>query len=168
MNFSKKPRNQQQTEKFYKSSALNLQLGLLLALLLVYIGLEFTSAKNIVQLPDHIPDEPAAYVFDAPSKIVIEKPKEEAKKPEKRKTELKDDFKLTDKPTEILEPTDLLTDETPPVSIDSIVEYVEKEDIRKDFDFILVEEAPVFPGCENLDKKSGKRMFYAKNKNIRK
>lgn len=162
MNFSKNPSNQQQTEKFHKSSALNLQLGLLLALLIVYLGLEFTSTKQIVQLPDYKPDEPRSYVVDAPSKIVIERPTAQQQKKQPQKKELADDFTMTDDPVVLTKPTEFITDEVPPIVIDSIAEIVDKEEPEDDIDFIAVEQAPLFPGCENLNKKEAKFCFTKK------
>lgn len=160
MNFSKQPqKNQPQTEKFYRSSGLFMQLGLVLALVFVYVSLEYTSTRTIVKLDDFILDDNPTYVFSAPPDIIIErkqKPKE--RQIPKKVVLVKPKIVPNDTPTDIL--TDLPPEDTSiEDKIDGIVEVIDPPEVTEPIDFIVLEEAPVFPGCEGLKKEESKACF---------
>ncbi|MDY7394588.1 energy transducer TonB [Aureibaculum sp. 2210JD6-5] len=161
MNFSKQPqKNQPPTEKFYRSSALFMQLGLVLALLIVYVSLEFTSTKTITLFDDFIPDEEQAYVFTAPPDIIIEK-KQEPKEKQKREKVPLTDHEIVPDNTKFEDVLDLpTTDDQPKIDIGEIDEVIEKgDDDIPPIPFEILEEAPVFPGCEGLEKQESKACF---------
>ncbi len=161
MNFSQKPqKNQPATEKFYRSSALFMQLGLVLALLIVYISLEYTSTKTTLLFDEYVPDDTPIYVFTAPPEITIERKKVPLENQVRKKVQL-----TTSKVVPNDTPIDIILnlppgDATPKDKIGGIVEAPDNpyDDIEP-IDFIILEEAPIFPGCEDLEKEESKVCF---------
>ena len=162
MNFSKQTqKNQPPTEKFYRSSALFMQLGLVLALLIVYLSLEYTSTKTVFVLDNVVHEEGTTYVFSAPPDIIIERNQEPREKLVPKKAPLIDINIVPDdtKTPEILELPD--SNENPKkLNISDIVEIVEEGPILEEpIPFTILEEAPIFPGCENLKNEEAKACF---------
>ena len=163
MNFSKNPQHQHHSEKFQKSSILFLQLGLVLALLVVYLALEFTTSQQKVIYHDFtLIDEPNV-IIDHPI-FAIEKVKDPIAQPKvKNKVPIIDpiikpnDTELT---IQVLSP--LIDDEPITNVIDSIVEAPFDIDDGETLPFIRIEEAPIFPGCEDLDSLATKQCFTKK------
>jgi protein TonB len=165
MNFSKKPQKQHQIEKFQKSPFIFTQLGLVLALLVVYLALEFTTEKKITILADVVPyDDPIFVTSDGPV-IIIEKEKVKKESKIKRKLPLVDPT-IVPNDTDIIEKVlDPPIDDKPPVDIiNTIVEApdVEEIDPNEKISFILIEESPIYPGCEGLDSLASKQCFIKK------
>ena len=176
MNFSKKnheliPKNennmsktqkQHLNDKLQKSSVLFLQLGLVLALFFVYTALEYESIKKEFPLAEVVPDEPQTaitndVIFTIERKKVQKSPKE---RPQTNSTEVftkVPDTELT--PEQILEPVD--PDE--PTINEKINSLPGDDTLTPDpdeiIDFKVLEEVPVFPGCEGLEKEASKQCF---------
>ncbi|MET2983786.1 energy transducer TonB [Aureibaculum conchae] len=160
MNFSKQPqKNQPPTEKFYRSSAIFMQLGLVLALVIVYVSLEYSSTKTITFIDDPIPDETTIYMFNVLHDFTIEKKQNPKKQQAPKKVVLvKPKIVPDDTPTEIL--TDLPKEDTSiQDKIDAIVEVIDPPETTEPINFIVLEEAPIFPGCEGLEKVESKACF---------
>ena len=160
MNFSQNPKkNQPPTEKFYRSSGLFMQLGLVLALFIVYISLEYSSTKNIVMIENDVLPDDIPFVLTAPPDIIIES--ELKPEPKMKKKVILAPPKIVPNDTEIIKILDLpTTDTNPPLDLGKIDEVVPEEDLSDEvIDFIILEEAPVFPGCEDLDKEKSKACF---------
>ena len=161
MNFSKQnQKNQPQTEKFYRSSAIFMQLGLVLALVIVYASLEYSSTKTITLLDDFIPDDNSTYIFSAPPDIIIERKQEPKEQPVKKKVQL-NDLETVPDDTKISEILDLPStdNQQPTLDIGNIDEVIPPEKVTEPIDFIVLEEAPIFPGCEGLTNKESKACF---------
>ena len=130
-----------------KNSSLYFSLGLSLVLLMTYIALEWKSYSTASDW-DHSLLIQESSIDEAP--IVIKIPK---------KLPIK---KIKTPPVIIIKEDDDLVEETPiessesdqnmeivPIDSISVMEEIEDEII----DFILIEEVPVFPGCENQKDK---------------
>ncbi|WP_117881800.1 energy transducer TonB [Aureibaculum luteum] len=160
MNFSKQTnKNQPPTEKFYRSSALFMQLGLVLALLIVYLSLEYTSTKTVFILDDVVHEEGTTYVFNAPQAIIIERKSAPQEPPIMKKVKLVEPKIVPNEtPTETF--IDLPPDETTTTEkINGIIEVVIKESDIAPIPFTVLEEAPIFPGCEDLKNEAAKTCF---------
>jgi protein TonB len=126
-------------------------LGLALALLIIYIGIEWKTfdrtvtdlgmsnlaAEEEIDIPitEHIQEvKPPPPPPPAPEKIEV--------------VEDKEDIEET-----ILESTE--TDETEKVEVVEIEEVVEEEEVAEDVPFAIIEEVPTYPGCKgsNAQKK---------------
>lgn len=147
-----------------KYSAVFTQLGLVVALFIVFVSLEYkTEQEKIIsatgdnlietpyQLADNIPIIVVKEIFE--SKVVNNKEKNvfiekiipvkdleietviDVKQPEESDVNFIDKIEVLD------DPIDLIDDEVP---------------------FLVIEEAPVFNGCENLSKKATKKCFTKK------
>ncbi len=162
MNFSKEnQKHQHPTEKFFKSPALFMQLGLVLALLIVYLILEVTTVKTVATIKIGEPDEVENYVFSAPPEIIIEREQSNDKQKIIKKVPLiaidiiPDDIN----PETILDLPKINTSEPKP-TIGSIIEAPgDGGEEPKPIDFFILEEAPIFPGCEGLKGKASKKCF---------
>ncbi len=126
-------------------------LGLALALLVIYIGIEWKTydrtvadlgmsnlaAEEEIDIPitEHIQEvKPPPPPPPAPEKIEV--------------VEDKEDIEET-----VLESTE--TDETEKVEVKEIEEVVEEEEVEEDVPFAIIEEVPTYPGCKgtNAQKK---------------
>ena len=151
---------QHRNDKLQKCSVLFLQLGLVLALFFVYTALEFQSSKKQFPLTDISTQEPTS-VFD--SDIVI-KIKRKVKNPAKKKPQTKSTSIFTKIRDEVLTPTTILdaVDPDEPLINDQINALPEDNtpfDVDEIQPFILIEDAPIFPGCEGLEKEASKACF---------
>lgn len=166
MNFSNKksdvhqPKNQRPSEKFQRCSGIFMQLGLVLAMFMVYMALEYSSERNLVffDVQQDIIDD--TYVVDVPNYTVVKKkvkvmPQIDKLKPLDQIIKVDD---LTPDPKEIFDPKPSDHEIIPTISSlphDEGPEDVEPEAVI----FILIEDAPVFPGCEGLEKDASKACF---------
>ncbi|MDC1162191.1 energy transducer TonB [Tenacibaculum sp.] len=154
-----------QLEKF---STVFTQLGLVLTLFVVYVVLEHKSEeKNYIEPGDRTSE---VYRLDDPSTIfrkeVVQTKVNEPKAP--KVSNAIDDIKVVDdnhtvKTTLIATPTD----EPQELNIETLTVIDEGDGIDDKEDptpviFKLLEEAPVFRGCEGLDKKDNKKCFEKK------
>ncbi|NAS13784.1 energy transducer TonB [Poritiphilus flavus] len=144
-----------------KGGFLRFQIGLILALLLVYIGLEASFSMNKEKELPPEPYIPEEVIFD-PDVILArpEKPKIIAKqKPSPR-------IKAVPNHVDVVPPEDFIA--IPPDEPSNLdpgeIDYVEPE-VPEEIPIEVVEEVPIFPGCEEVPKSERKACF---EKQIRK
>ncbi|MEM7380644.1 MAG: TonB family protein [Bacteroidota bacterium] len=142
-----------------KGGFLRFQIGLILALLLVYMGLEasFSMNKELELPPEtYIPEE---VVFDPA--IVLprpEKPKVPAKqKPSPKIVKVPDHVDIVPPKEVINVPPDEPSSDLNPDEI----EYAEPE-VLEEVPWEAVEDVPIFPGCEDVPKSERKACFEKK------
>jgi len=143
------------------NSNLFLQLGILLALVLVYTAFELKFVKTVFNLPDKtvFTDEPAIFVFPP-----FEVEKQESPKEKLKTTKLLDDFIIDNSDSKTEEDIIVIKPE-PTINYDSIFGEVPIiEEIIKDetFPFVLVEQAPRYPGCKEKTEEAYKKCFNEK------
>ena len=161
MNFSQKPKkNQPPTERFYRSSALFMQLGLVLALVIVYVSLEYRSTKKVTMIDVFASGEPVPDVFTVPPIIIIEQNQEPTEPKASVKTPLID-LEIVPNDTQNIIILDLPpTDDEPVLDIGSIEEVIDDDGANGvPVPFVNLEEAPIFPGCEDLKHEESKACF---------
>ena len=139
MEIKKNPKaNLENYSKFF------MQLGLVLALLIIYLGIEYkTFDRDISDLGN------ANYNEEIEEEIPITERVEQIKPPPPpppapEKIEVVEDEKEVEET--VLESTE--TDENEAVEVEEIEEVVEEEEIMEDVPFAIIEDAPVFPGCK--------------------
>lgn len=121
-----------------------MQLGLVLALLIIYLGIEYkTFDRDISDLGD------ANYQEEVEEDIPITERIEQIKPPPPpppapEKIEVVEDEKEVEET--VLESTE--TDENEAVEVEEIEEVVEEEEVMEDVPFAIIEDAPVYPGCK--------------------
>ena len=123
------------------------QLGLVLTLLIIFVGLEWKSIdRNVGDIHSISLQNIEEEVIPMTERIVEVKPPPPPPPPAPEKIEIvADEAEIEES---VLESTE--TDETEAietVEIDNIEEIIEEEEIEKDIPFAIIEEAPVFPGC---------------------
>ena len=131
-------------------------LGLALALIVIYIGIEWkTFERSIADLG--IADIAADEEIDIPITERIQEvkpPPPPPPAPEKIEVvEDEEDIEET-----ILESTE--TDETEAVEVEEIEEIVEDEEVVDDVPFAIIENVPVYPGCKGSNEE--KKNYFAK------
>jgi protein TonB len=124
------------------------QLGLVLTLLTVYVGIEnktYDEGANGLALitSDHDDEEDIPEVFMEPPVEV--KPPPPPPPPEKIEI-IEDEEEIEET---IIESTE--TDESEKIEIE-IVEVFEEEEIIEDVPFAIIEDVPVYPGCKGTKK----------------
>ena len=139
MNDKKSPRAN--LENYSKSF---LQLGLVLALLIIYLGIEYkTFDRDVTNLGDAIFEEIVEEDIPITERIEQVKPPPPPP-PAPEKIEVVEDEKEVEET--VLESTE--TDENEAVEVEEIEEVVEEEVVMDDVPFAIIEDAPVFPGCK--------------------
>ncbi|MBT8384104.1 MAG: energy transducer TonB [Bacteroidia bacterium] len=139
MNVKKSPRAN--LENYSKSF---LQLGLVLALLIIYLGIEYkTFDRDVSNLGDAIFEEVLEEDIPITERIEQVKPPPPPP-PAPEKIEVVEDEKEVEET--VLESTE--TDENEAVEVEEIEEVVEEEVVMDDVPFAIIEDAPVFPGCK--------------------
>jgi len=145
-------------------SKLFLQLGLVLALLIIYLGIEYkTFDRDISDLGD------ANYQEEMEEEIPITERIEQIKPPPPpppapEKIEVVEDEKEVEET--VLESTE--TDEDEAVEVEEIEEVVEEEEVLEDVPFAIIEDAPVFPGCKGSKAEKKKCLQDKIQKHVRK
>jgi protein TonB len=161
-NFKKLPRKQ--LEKF---STIFTQLGLVLVLFVVYISLEHKTEEKKAIVFEH-EDSKIAY-FDPSTEIIFTK---EVKVTPNIKVVKTPPF-IVDAPidkgdnTVIETVIDLPSEKDPEIiDINTVVTIVEKPTFNDEDEvpYILIQDAPVFKGCEGLSKEENKACFDTKMK----
>lgn len=162
---NEKPENKSQkrnpNDNLQKSSILFLQLGLILALTCTYYVFEIESkTKQLKDFTSELSPNDNYDITPPPTVIVYEtnKPLEKQKaKPKFSKTDIKvvdDNTDITttvlDTISRTLEDVDKVLNTLPDITDDEIIEPQP---------FILLEEVPVYPGCENMTNKEAKACF---------
>ena len=163
MKISKK--NTQGKNQLNSYSNLFFQLGAILALVIVYVTFEMNFYKDIPFLSDNteIKGEPDIFVFP-PFELEIKDIPEENQ--EKKVPELLDKIIIDDN---ILEPDErkfLLNEPETNINLDSIFADVPVSDEPEDelIPFVIVEQAPRYPGCKGNTEEEFKLCFNEKIK----
>jgi protein TonB len=121
-----------------------LQLGLVLALLIIYLGIEYKSFdRDLSILGDVAIQEEVEEDIPITERIEQIKPPPPPP-PAPEKIEVVEDEKEIEET--VLESTE--TDESEAVEVEEIEEVVEEEVVDADVPFAIIEDAPVFPGCK--------------------
>ena len=147
------------------NSTLFLQLGILFSLVLVYSLFELQFSRTVFTLPDktaHL-EEPDIFVFPP---FQIEKQKIPEKKIKIKLPTLLTKFTLDESNEPSKDTGFILKEPSKPVDYDSIfsdVPIIEDED--EIIPFVLVEQAPRYPGCKGKTEEEYKKCF---NKKIKK
>ena len=125
-------------------SVLFMQLGLLLALLVTYLGIEFKSYdRTVADLGNVALQEEVEEDIPITERIEQVKPPPPPP-PAPEKIEVVEDEKQVEET--VLESTE--TDEKEAVKVEDIQEVVEDEPVIEDVPFAIIEDAPIFPGCK--------------------
>ncbi|WP_394747322.1 energy transducer TonB [Spongiimicrobium salis] len=165
-NRNAKPKGSKHDANLRKRGSQRFQLGLILALLLVYIGLEasFRNVAPIESKDSAILEVSLIEVYPELEKIRVEQPKEPEIKPQ-RKIVNPDTFKVVDNDTFVEEAKKVVEVIEVPKGEFKITEIPdEEEDIIDEVPFILVEDVPIFPGCEKVEKSERRTCFNEKMK----
>ena len=127
-----------------KSSKLFMQLGLVLALLIIYLGIEYkTFDRSLADLGNANNQEEIEEDIPITERIEQIKPPPPPP-PAPEKIEVVEDEKEVEET--VLESTE--TDESEAVEIEEIEEAVEEEEVAEDVPFAIIEDVPVYPGCK--------------------
>ena len=125
-------------------SKLFMQLGLVLALLVVYLAIEKKTYDRVIENLGPV----VLNMEDEEQTIEIEQIKPPEPKtpppPTPDKIEVVEDEEEIEET--VIESTE--TDETEAVEVEDIVEVEEEEEVLEDVPFNIIEEVPVFPGCK--------------------
>jgi protein TonB len=138
-------------------SKLFMQLGLVLALLIVYLAIEKKTYDRViddlgpvvlnieddeqtVEIEQIKPPEPKTPPPPTPDKIEVVEDEEEVEET-------------------VIESTE--TDEDEAVEVEEIIEVVEEEEVIEDVPFAIIEDVPIFPGCKG-NKAKLKKCFQEK------
>ena len=154
------------TKQLEKFSNIFTQLGLVLALFIVYISLEHQTAQKTVAVLE--PDESNIVYIEHDTEVLYTKqPKVKPKIETPKITKLIIDEPISKGDNNIIENVIDISEEEPQlIDIDSFVEIEEDGDFNPEdvVDFISLQYAPVFKGCKNLSKEDNKRCFDKKMK----
>ncbi len=123
------------------------QLGLVLTLLLIYVGLEWKTVDRYIGEFDQASFETEEIIEIPITQRILEVKPPPPPPPAPEKIEIvTNDVDIVET---VLESTE--TDETEFIDVteyDDIEEIIEEEDIIKDIPFAIIEEAPIYPGCK--------------------
>lgn len=151
-----------------KYSTLFMQLGLVCTLFIVYVLLEYKTEEIQIVSIDYKPAPPVFFPDDVPLIILKEVPKEEIVKPKEKPPVL--DLGIIEKGEDIVIETILKIDNTAQVAkeiniaLSSLIDLGEGNPPPEDVPFLLIEDAPVYKGCEGLSKAANKKCFKQKVK----
>lgn len=148
------------TKQLEKFSTIFTQLGLVLVLFIVYLTLEHKTLQKSVAIYEPEVNEP---IYVEPStEIIFQKEKIVKLRVEMPKTVfiLDEPIKDVDNKTEetvILQPTE----EPVPFDVNTVVtvKIPDPEEPAETVPFIMIQNAPVFKGCEGLSKEENKKCF---------
>lgn len=155
------------TKQVEQYSALFMQLGLVLTLFIVFLALEHQSVvEKTVYIPPTI-EKQDIYTMDRPiifKKEVVTKKKRVSKlmKQVANLTVIQKTTNETKVPETVIDKSNTITI---PVLDNSIIEEKEDEEINKEDEphsLFAIQEAPIFKGCEGLDKVANKKCFEKK------
>lgn len=125
-------------------SKLFMQLGLVLALLIIYLGIEYkTFDRSLSDLANVLGEDEIEEEIPITERIEQIKPPPPPP-PAPEKIEVVEDEKEVEET--VLESTE--TDEDEVIEIEEIEEAVEEEEVLEDVPFAIIEDAPIFPGCK--------------------
>ncbi|OIQ40937.1 MAG: hypothetical protein BM563_01915 [Bacteroidetes bacterium MedPE-SWsnd-G1] len=146
------------TNNLQKSSIILLPLSLVLAMITVYSLIELKTTQASIHQKEIKFNKIDPYDFAQMEEIQVEQTKNEKSNPltKKQVSKILEDIKTTDDPEEVETelPFEEPKDKNPPAdNLGNLIEVEDDEPITEDVPFILIEDAPVFPGCEK--KKTG-------------
>jgi protein TonB len=123
------------------------QLGLALALLVIYIGLEWKSVDRMVSDFNTVNLQSIEEEIIPMTERIVEVKPPPPPPPAPEKIEIiADEVEIEESVLESTETDESQANET--IQIDEIEENIEEEEVpEKDIPFAIIEEAPVFPGC---------------------
>jgi protein TonB len=125
-------------------SKLFMQLGLVLALLVVYLAIEKKTYDRVIENLGPV----VLNMDDEEQTIEIEQVKPPEPKtpppPTPDKIEVVEDEEEIEET--VIESTE--TDETEAVEVEEIIEVEEEEEVMEDVPFAIIEDVPVYPGCK--------------------
>lgn len=152
------------TKQLEKFSNLFMQLGIVLVLFIVFISLEHQTEQKTIAVFKL--DKRQTIYVEPDTDVVFTKEQKVVPKIEVVKVQPLIIDKIVKGDDKVIE---TIIDDTPVetpvlVDIDKVVEVKIKEDFLEDVDFISIEDAPVFKGCENLSKEKNKICFDKKMK----
>lgn len=153
MNLKKNPRaNLENYSKFF------MQLGLVLALLISFLSIEYkTYDRSLADLGEYsITDDEEPDIPETVRVQPVKPPPPPPPAPEIIQI-VEDEAEIEET---ILETTE--DDETEAVKVEEIIEVDEEEDVLDDVPFAIIENAPIYPGCEGLSKAAQKKCLSAK------
>jgi len=137
-------------------------LGLVLALLVIYIGIEWKSFDRTVADLGFASTE-AEEEIDIPITERIQEVKPPPPPPPApEKIEIVEDEAEIEET--VLESTE--TDESEAVEVEEIIEVVEEEEMLDDVPFAIIEEVPVYPGCKGTNAQKKKCMVEKITKHV--
>lgn len=151
-----------QLEKF---STIFTQLGLVLVLFVVYLTLEYQTEQKILAIKEY--QNLDRIYIEADQNVIFKK--EQITKPitaqKKVQKLILDDITKGDNSSED-EIIHKITDDIIPLNPDDIVQVKipEEDPITETVDYIIIENGPVFKGCEGLSKEENKICFDKKMK----
>ena len=152
------------TNKLQKSSLLFFQLGLVLALLTVYVAVEHKTEIHNATVIKNKPSVDEEYAFHQYDNYKVEEKKVVQKKAIVLKKASLDKIKITNKETakETPLPFDNPDEKAKPTNVDltKLVDVNEGEEL--DPDFFSVQEKPIFPGCEKVKESERSACFEKK------
>ena len=154
------------TKQLEKFSNIFMQLGLVLTLFIVYITLEYESEQKQLAVVDY--DVPERVILEPDQDIIYVKEPKAVPKIDVPKN----DVFILDEPIEKVDnnkkETIIINEpEKDPVEfdIDKLVEVDEPvEELPETVPFMMIQNAPVFKGCEGLSKEENKKCFDKKMK----
>ncbi len=145
-------------------SKLFMQLGLVLALLIIYLGIEHkTFERDLSDLANVSQQEEVEEDIPITERIEQIKPPPPPP-PAPEVIEVVEDEKEVEET--VLESTE--TDENDAVEVEEIEEVVEEEEVLEDVPFAIIEDAPVFPGCKGSKAQKKKCLQEKIMKHVRK
>jgi protein TonB len=147
------------------NSNLFFQLGIVLALVIVYVSFETNFSKDIPFLTDYteLESEPEVFVFPP---FELERKDIHEKSQEKKLPELLDKITIDDNVPEPDEKKFLVIEPERNINLDSVFADLPVIDEPDDesMPFIIVEQAPRYPGCKGDSEKDFKLCFNEKMK----
>ena len=153
-----------------KRGFLHFQIGLILAMLLVYFGLEASfrtmKAKPVVE---HTIEEGIVEYYQELDNFKVEKPKKQKVTP--RKVTNPADFDIIDDDVDASDLDEFIDvpSEDPDAELKTgDIDFIQDSAPIGDIEFILVEDVPIFPGCEKVGKEERRTCFQEKmNKHVK-
>jgi len=158
-------RNPKRKNQLKSNSTLFLQLGILLALVLVYNTMELKFSKKVLHIPDRsvFAVEPDVFIFPT---FEIEKPELHEDISKEKAIKLLNEIEIDEDDRESPKEEIVVNEPLPSVDYDSIFADVPIiDDIPEEtIPFILVEQAPRYPGCKGSSEEEYKKCFNEKIK----
>lgn len=137
-----------------KSTLVNFQIGLIASLLFTYVMFEVYTAKPIINITSPNYEITEDFAFNVPDFIIEKEPKKElAVKVEPKKIIDLSDPNIVDDDTVLKKVEDEFKNTEPVESAPfdpNAIDDIKKEEDPVFVDFKVVEDVPVFPGCEKL------------------